>query len=90
MWVNAGRLLMVCVWAILLLNLVAPFPAPLNWFVIIAFIFMIIMHGLQLLLLRTSLSNSRPRLSRLTQLKIFFFGVFELLAWQKKQAAKRS
>ncbi len=33
MLINIGRLLMLCVWGFLILNLVHPFPRPLNIFV---------------------------------------------------------
>ncbi|WP_446725164.1 DUF1145 family protein [Mixta calida] len=89
MWLNLGRLLMVCVWAFLLLNIVQPFPKPLTYFVNVALIFMVIMHGLQLVLLRATQPKDSAKLSRLTQVKIFFFGVFELLAWQKKHYPKQ-
>ena len=89
MWLNLGRLLMVCVWAFLLLNIVQPFPKPLTYFVNVAVIFMVIMHGLQLVLLRATQPKDSAKLSRLTQVKIFFFGVFELLAWQKKHYPKQ-
>ncbi|UWS33479.1 DUF1145 family protein [Erwinia pyrifoliae] len=84
MLINAGRLLMVFVWAFLLLNVVHPFPKPLTYFVNVALFFMVIMHGLQLVLMRTTQPQGAAKLSGLTQAKIFFFGVFELLAWQKK------
>ena len=89
MWLNLGRLLMVCVWAFLLLNIVQPFPKPLTYFVNVALIFMVIMHGLQLVLLRATQPKDSAKLSRLTQVKIFFFGVFELRAWQKKHYPKQ-
>ena len=89
MWLNLGRLLMVCVWAFLLLNIVQPFPKPLTYFVNVALIFMVIMHGLQLVLLRATQPKDSAKRSRLTQVKIFFFGVFELLAWQKKHYPKQ-
>ena len=73
MLINFGRVLMLCVWAFLLLNLFQPFPKPLNIFVNVALIFMILMHGLQL--------------GRFEQVRIFIFGVFELVAWQKKLKA---
>jgi hypothetical protein len=38
MLINFGRLLMLCVWAFLLLNLFQPFPKPLNIFVNVALI----------------------------------------------------
>ncbi len=36
MLINIGRLLMLCVWGFLILNLVHPFPRPLNIFVNVA------------------------------------------------------
>ncbi len=38
MLINIGRLLMLCVWGFLILNLVHPFPRPLNIFVNVALI----------------------------------------------------
>ncbi|EIS89818.1 hypothetical protein YPPY89_4613 [Yersinia pestis PY-89] len=49
-----------------------------------AMIFMVLMHGLQLVLLKSTQPKDQP-ISGLQQFKIFVFGVFELLAWQKKQ-----
>ncbi|MCX8959485.1 DUF1145 family protein [Erwinia psidii] len=89
MLINLGRLLMLFVWGFLLLNLVHPFPKPLKYFVDIALFFMVVMHGLQLVLLRATQPKTEPKLSGLTQAKIFFFGVFELLVWQKKNTPKQ-
>jgi putative membrane protein len=80
---------MLFVWAFLLLNIVQPFPKPLTYFVNVALIFMVLMHGLQLVLLKATQPKDAAKLSRLTQVKIFFFGVFELLAWQKKHYPKQ-
>lgn len=52
MLINLGRLLMLGVWAFLLLNLFQPFPRPLNIFVNVALVFMVLMHGMQLALLK--------------------------------------
>lgn len=84
MLINAGRMLMIFVWAFLLLNVFQPFPKPLTYFVNVALFFMVIMHGLQLVLMRTTQPKGSEKLSGVTQAKVFFFGVFELLAWQKK------
>ncbi|CNI92455.1 MULTISPECIES: DUF1145 family protein [Yersinia] len=84
MWINLGRLLMLGVWFFLLLNLFQPFPTPLKYFINVALIFMVLMHGLQLVLLKSTQPKDQP-ISSLQQVKIFVFGVFELLAWQKKQ-----
>ena len=42
MLINIGRLLMLCVWGFLILNLVHPFPRPLNIFVNVALIFTVL------------------------------------------------
>ncbi|CAH0238544.1 DUF1145 family protein [Erwinia aphidicola] len=89
MLINAGRVLMLFVWAFLLLNLVHPFPKPLTYFVNVALFFMVIMHGLQLVLMRSTQPPGAEKLSGVTQAKVFFFGVFELLAWQKKNYPKQ-
>ncbi|WP_058910441.1 DUF1145 family protein [Entomohabitans teleogrylli] len=85
MWINLGRLLMLLVWAFFVLNVLQPFPKPLNIFINVAMIFMAIMHGLQLAMLKASMPKDGAPLSKGQQARIFLFGVFELLAWQKKQ-----
>lgn len=47
-------------------------------------IFMIVMHALQTVLLKATLAKGE-KLSGWLQTRIFFFGVFEMLAMQKKQ-----
>ena len=84
MWVIGGRILMVFVWLFLLMNIVHPAPKPLKYFIDVALFFMVVMHGLQLVLLRATQTKDAPARSGFTPLKIFFFGVFELLSWQKK------
>lgn len=90
MLINLGRLLMLCVWAFLLLNLFQPFPKPLNIFVNVALIFMILMHGLQLTLLKATQPKEAPPLSRFEQIRIFIFGVFELVAAEKLKATLKN
>lgn len=85
MLINLGRLLMLCVWGFLLANLFNPFPKPLKYFIDIALFFMVVMHGLQLVLLKSTQPKESP-ISRWQETKIFIFGVFELLAWNKKQS----
>lgn len=89
MLINLGRLLMLCVWAFLILNLLHPFQRPLNIFVNVAMMFMIIMHGLQLTLLKATQPKDAKPMGRAEQFRIFLFGVFELLAWQKRQQLKK-
>ncbi len=78
---------MVCIWGFLIFNLIHPFPKPLKYFMDIAMIFTVVMHAFQMLLLKSSQPKDQ-KLSGLMQTKIFFFGVFELLAMQKKQLKK--
>ena len=89
MLINLGRLLMLFVWAFLILNLFHPFPRPLNIFVNVALVFMVLMHGLQLALLKATQPKEGPQLTTGEKTRIFLFGVFELLAWQKKLKAKK-
>lgn len=88
MLINIGRLLMLFVWAFLLLNLVQPFPRPLNIFVNVALVFMVLMHGMQMALLKTTLPKDGPQMTTWEKIRIFLFGVFELLVWQKKFKAQ--
>lgn len=85
MLINLGRLLMLGVWAFMLLNLFQPFPRPLNIFVNVAMFFTILMHGLQLVLLKSTQAKDAAPITKVQELRIFIFGVFELLAWQKQQ-----
>ena len=84
MLINLGRLLMLCVWAFLLLNIFQPFPRPLNIFVNVALIFMVVLLGMQLALLKSTMPKDGPQMTRGEKIRIFLFGVFELLVWQKK------
>jgi len=88
MLINLGRLLMLCVWGFLILNLIQPFPRPLNIFVNVALICMVLMHGLQLAMLKATQPKDAPPMGKPEQFRIFLFGVFELLAWQKRQKLK--
>ncbi|ROH76352.1 DUF1145 family protein [Lonsdalea populi] len=84
-WINLGRLLMLGVWGFLIMNLIQPFPRSLNIFMTVAMVFMVLMHGMQYLLLKASQPKDAPPISGMTQLRIFLFGVFELMAWQHHQ-----
>ncbi|MDF3826662.1 MULTISPECIES: DUF1145 family protein [unclassified Pseudocitrobacter] len=89
MLINLGRLLMLCVWAFLVLNLFQPFPRPLNIFVNVALVFMVLMHGMQLALLQSTIPKDGPQMTKSEKVRIFLFGVFELLVWQKKITPKK-
>ncbi|MDX7992451.1 DUF1145 family protein [Xenorhabdus littoralis] len=88
MFIQLGRVIMLLVWGIMIFNVFHPFPKPLKYFMDVAMVFTIVMHAFQLLLLK----NSQPKDQKLPtylQTKIFFFGVFELLAWQKKRQKEK-
>ncbi|HGJ5863289.1 MAG TPA: DUF1145 family protein [Arsenophonus nasoniae] len=84
MLINAGKLLMVFVWGFMIFNLIHPFPKPLKYFIDVAMIFMIFMHAMQAIFLQAAFAKTEKH-PRWLQIKIFIFGVFELLAWQKRQ-----
>lgn len=71
MLINIGRLLMLCVWGFLILNLVHPFPRPLNIFVNVALIFTVLMHGMQLALLKSTLPKDGPQMTTAEKVRIF-------------------
>ncbi|SPP31861.1 hypothetical protein ARAF_1527 [Arsenophonus endosymbiont of Aleurodicus floccissimus] len=81
MLINAGKLLMVFVWGFMMFNLIHPFPKPLKYFIDVAMIFMIFMHAI---FLHAAFAKTEKHPCWL-QIKIFLFGVFELLASQKRQ-----
>lgn len=84
MWLNLGQLFMLGIWSFLLLNLFHPLPKPLQYFINVAMILMVLVHGLQLALLKSTQPKDQP-ISKWQQAKIFIFGIFEFLIWQKKQ-----
>ena len=86
--IHLGRLLILGVWAFLLLNLVHPFPRPMNIFVNVALIFTSFMHALQMVMLKNGLPKDGPQMTGWQQLRVFIFGVFELLVWMKKFKAQ--
>ncbi|MBU9845309.1 DUF1145 family protein [Rahnella ecdela] len=85
MLINIGRLLMLCIWAFLAFNLIHPFPKPIKYFLDVAIVFMFFMHGLQVMLLKATQGKEKDTIGPWLQTRIFLFGVFELMAWQKKQ-----
>ncbi len=84
MLINIGRLLMLLIWTVLIYNFIIPLVKPVNYILNAAFAFMIIMHILKLFMFKLTLANEQGQLSKVAQLRLFLFGVFELLAWQKK------
>lgn len=89
MLINCGRVLILFIWVVLLLNLVHPATKPLKYFIDVALIFMVVMHGLQLVLLKATQTSNGPTMTKKEEIKLFIFGVFELLSWQKKHFPKK-
>ncbi|MBT9432194.1 DUF1145 family protein [Candidatus Sodalis endolongispinus] len=89
MLINLGRLLMLMIWGFLLFNLIQPFPKPLKYFLDIVLFFMVVMHALQLTLLKATLTKDEAKPRAAFQERVFLFGVFEMVAWQKQQRAQR-
>ncbi|MBT0727361.1 DUF1145 family protein [Rosenbergiella australiborealis] len=89
MLINFGRILMAFIWVVLLLNLIHPATKPLKYFIDVALLFMVVMHGLQLVLLKATQTPSVPKMTKKEEFRIFIFGVFELLAWQRKNFPKK-
>lgn len=54
-----------------------------EYFLLTALIFTVLMHGMQLALLKSTLPKDGPQTTA-EKVRIFLFGVFELLVWQKK------
>ena len=71
------------------LNLFQPFPLTLNIFVNVALIFTVLMHGMQLALLKSTLPKDGPQMTTAEKVRIFLFGVVELLVGQKKFKVKK-
>ncbi len=73
---------------ILILNLVHPFPRPLNIFVNVALVFMALMrYATGAAEINDTESGSADDDGE--KIRIFLFGVFELLVWQKKFKNKK-
>ncbi|CAD6512642.1 DUF1145 domain-containing protein [Candidatus Profftia tarda] len=79
MRINLGRLLMSVLWGFMLFNTFHPYVRPLNIFMNIALFFMIFMHVLQIMLLKALFMQDNPKISKWQTVRIFLFGVFELL-----------
>ena len=65
------------------------FPRRLNIFVNVALIFTLLMSGMQLALLKSTWPQDGPQMTPAEKVRIFLFGVFELLVWQKKFKVKK-
>lgn len=85
MFILVGKLFYLCVWGFLVFNLIFPFRYPANIVINIALAAMCIIHGLQALLLNATLSSQEKDSDRFKALRLFVFGIFEVLSWKNKR-----
>ena len=76
-FLRLGKVLALLFWALVLVNLLANFAKPFGMLLHVAGASVLLIHGLELLLFKTRLTN-RPRLW-LERLQVLVFGVFHLL-----------
>lgn len=60
-----------------------PYPKPANFVAYIALATFVIVHGLQAWLLSSTLSSQEKQKDPFRVLRMFIFGVFEVLSWKK-------
>lgn len=80
-----GRLIYLLIWIFLVWNLFAPYPAPANFIANIALAAFVITHGLQAWLLSSTLTQQEKQRDRFRVLRLFLFGIFEVLSWKKSK-----
>lgn len=78
-----AKIFMICVWSVILVNLVHPFPGSMSIALNVMAIFMLFMHGLQVLML-TKLSGGKIELSKTEKLSIWVFGSFAMFGLKEK------
>lgn len=86
MLINLGRLLMLIIWGFLIFNVIMPVQKPLNYFLYFALIFMTVMHFLKVLMISFLQAKSEP-LTSSHKIKLFLFGVFEMIPMYQRQKA---
>lgn len=84
MFIIIGKIVYLLIWLFLLFNLVFPYPKPANVVAYIALASFTIVHGLQAWLLSSTLSSQEKQQDRFKVLRMFIFGVFEVLSWKQK------
>lgn len=72
-----AKIFMLVVWGVLLLNLIQPFAGSMHIALNVMGIFMLLMHGLQVLML-TKLSAGQISLTTKEKLSIWLFGSFAM------------
>jgi putative membrane protein len=80
-FIISGKLLMITIWGLLIVNLFFPFPgqAALLFYILLGL--MSVMHIIQLLIFYGAFSE-KLKLTKADALQVFFFGVFKL--WELK------
>lgn len=84
MFILIGKLFYLFIWLFLLFNLIYPYPRPANIVVNIGLAAFVIMHGLQAVILQSTMTNQEKEEDKFKALRLFLFGVFEALSWKNK------
>lgn len=85
MFILLGKLVYLFIWLFLLFNLVHPFPKPANILAYIGLVAFTLIHGLQAWILQSTMVNQEKEQDKFKALRLFIFGVFEVLSWKNKK-----
>lgn len=83
--IQIGRLLYLIIWGFLILNLFYPYPGAAKMLAYVALAVMVITHGLQAWILNTTLTEQERKHDRFITLRLFLFGIVEVLSWKKSK-----
>lgn len=85
MFIFVGKVIYSFMWLFLLFNLIFPYPKPANVVAYVGLAAFVIIHGLQALILQTTMTNQEKQEDKFKAVKLFIFGVFETLSWKNKK-----
>lgn len=88
MFTLIGKIVYLIIWIFLLFNLIMPYPKPANLVAYLALAMFAIIHGLQAWLLSSTLTRQEKQQDRFKIMRMFIFGVFEVLSWKKNGSNK--
>lgn len=77
--IQLARLAYLLVWLFLLINLLFPYPKPAQVIANIALITLAVLHGLQSIMLRLTLTPEEKKQNKLNLIRLFLFGAVEIL-----------
>ncbi|OCG56650.1 MULTISPECIES: DUF1145 domain-containing protein [unclassified Gilliamella] len=85
MFIFIGKVLYSFIWLFLLFNLIHPYPKPANVVANVGLIAFAVTHGLQALMLNSTMTNQEKQQDKFKVLRLFLFGIFESLSWKDKK-----